>query len=156
MFFTTTQQLVNGDTDSTTDLYEYDFNNPSGHRIVQVSGGGLGDVTPGAGAEVQGVVRVSEDGSHVYFVASGVLTTLPNGLGQTASQGSRNVYAYDTATGETKFVATLLEGDKQLWGAESSGATLKLAQNRQRPWDTGLGRFHAGSGDSRRPLSGVR
>ena len=128
VFFTTTQQLVNGDTDSTTDLYEYDFNNPSGHRIVQVSGGGLGDVTPGAGAEVQGVVRVSEDGSHVYFVASGVLTTLPNGLGQTASQGSRNVYAYDTATGETKFVATLLEGDKELWGAESSGATLKLAQ----------------------------
>jgi hypothetical protein len=116
VFFTTTQQLVNGDTDSTTDLYEYDFNNPPGHRIVQVSGGGLGDVTPGAGAEVQGVVSISEDGSHVYFVASGVLTTLPNGLGQTASQGSHNLYAYDTNTGETKFVATLLESDKQLWG----------------------------------------
>jgi hypothetical protein len=115
VFFTTTQQLVNGDTDSTTDLYEYDFNNPPGHRIVQVSGGGLGDVTPGAGAEVQGVVSVSEDGSHVYFVASGVLTTLPNGLGQTASQGSHNLYTYDTDTGETKFVATLLESDSPLW-----------------------------------------
>jgi hypothetical protein len=134
VFFTTEQQLVNGDTDSTTDLYEYDFNNPSGHRIVQVSGGGLGDVSSGAGAEVQGVVRVSEDGSHVYFVAPGVLTTLPNGLGQTASQGSHNVYAYDTATGETKFVATLLESDKQLWGeaegncGTSGNCDFKLAQ----------------------------
>ena len=116
VFFTTKQQLVNGDTDSTTDLYEYDFNNPPGHRIVQVSGGGLGDVTPGAGAEVQGVVSVSEDGSHVYFVATGVLTTLPNGLGQTASPGSDSLYTYDTDTGETKFVATLLESDQQLWG----------------------------------------
>jgi hypothetical protein len=126
VFFTTTQQLVNGDTDSTNDLYEYDFHNPPGHRIVQVSGGGLGDVTPGAGAEVQGVVSVSEDGSHVYFVASGVLTTLPNGLGQTAIQGSHNLYTYDTDTGETKFVATLLESDKPLW--ELRGTEPRLAQ----------------------------
>jgi hypothetical protein len=122
VFFTTTQQLVNGDTDSTTDLYEYDFNNPPSHRITQVSGGGLGDVTPGAGAEVRGVVSISEDGSHAYFVAKGVLTTLPNAVGQTASLGSNNLYAYDTDTGETKFVATLLESDKMLWGeSESSG-----------------------------------
>ena len=126
VFFTTTQQLVNGDTDSTNDLYEYDFHNPPSHRITQVSGGGLGDVTPGAGAEVQGVVSVSEDGSHVYFVASGVLTTLPNGLGQTASQGSHNLYTYDTDTGETKFVATLLESDKPLW--EFSLTERRLAQ----------------------------
>jgi WD40-like Beta Propeller Repeat len=126
VFFTTTQQLVNGDTDSTTDLYEYDFNNPPSHRITQVSGGGLGDVTPGAGAEVQGVVSVSEDGSHVYFVAHGVLTTLPNGLGQTASAsaGSNNLYSYDTDTGETKFVATLLASDKMLWGESESGGPL--------------------------------
>jgi Tol biopolymer transport system component len=135
VFFTTEQQLVNGDTDSTTDLYEYDFNNPPGHRIVQVSGGGLGDVTPGAGAEVQGVVSISEDGSHVYFVAHGVLTTLPNGLGQTASQGSHNLYAYDTDTGETKFVATLLESDKQLWG-ETENVTIETTTTREQ---TGLG-----------------
>jgi hypothetical protein len=125
VLFTTTQQLVNGDTDSSTDLYEYDFNNPLGHRIVQVSAGGLGDVSPGAGAEVGGVVSISEDGSHVYFMAMGVLTTLPNGLGQTASQGSNNLYAYDTNTGETKFIATLLGSDKQLWGKTEliSGST---------------------------------
>jgi hypothetical protein len=125
VFFTTTQQLVNGDTDSSPDLYEYDFNNPPGHRIVQVSAGGLGDVSPGAGAEVGGVASISEDGSHVYFMAMGVLTTLPNGLGQTASQGSHNLYAYDTNTGETKFIATLLGSDKQLWGEQEliSGST---------------------------------
>lgn len=134
VFFTTKQQLVNGDTDSTTDLYEYDFNNPPGHRIIQVSGGGLGDVTPGAGAEVQGVVSVSENGSHAYFVATGVLTTLPNGLGQTASPGLDNLYTYDSDTGETKFVATLLQSDQQLWGVSepvkgtSGGVDSMLAQ----------------------------
>ncbi len=140
VFFTTTQQLVNGDTDSTTDLYEYDFNNPPGDRIGQVSGGGLGDVTPGAGAEVQGVVSISEDGSHVYFVAKGVLTTLPNGLGQTASQGSHNLYAYDTITGETKFVATILESDKQLWG-ETAPNSVKTEADFQQAQTTPDGRY---------------
>jgi hypothetical protein len=117
VFFTTTQPLVNKDTDATTDLYEYDFNRQPAERLIQVSGGGQGDVTPGIGAEVDGVVRVSEDGSRVYFVASGVLTSLPNGLGQTASQGARNLYGYDTESRETSFVATLTTRDSQLWGA---------------------------------------
>jgi hypothetical protein len=118
VFFTTDQQLLDSGTGEENALYEYDFNNPPAQRIVKVSGGGLGDVTPGANAGIAGVVSVSEDGSHVYFVAGGVLTTLPNGLGQTASAspGSDNLYTYDTDTGETKFVATLLEEDKQLWG----------------------------------------
>jgi Tol biopolymer transport system component len=136
VFFTTSQQLLNSDTDSGNDLYEYNFNNPPAHRIVQVSGGGLGDVTPGTGAGVQGVVSISEGGSHVYFVASGVLTTLPNGLGQTASneEGAHNLYAYDSDTGETKFVADLLEKDQQLWGVAetvpgaSSKSNIRLAQ----------------------------
>ena len=115
VFFTTKQQLVNGDTDSSTDLYEYDFDNSPGRRIVQVSAGGLGDLTPGAGAGVGGVVSISEDGSHVYFEAGGVLTSLPNGLGQTAKAGSPNLYAYDTDTGETKFVATLSTADPELY-----------------------------------------
>ncbi len=114
--FTTRQQLLNSDTDDENDLYEYDFHNPGGHELTQVSGGGLGDVTPGADAQVQGVVDISEDGSHVYFVARGVLTTLPNALGQTASPAADNLYSYDTDTGETKFVAILQESDNQLWG----------------------------------------
>lgn len=114
VFFLTSQQLVNGDTDEGQDLYEYDFNNPPGKKLVQVSGGGLGDLTPGTGAEVGGVVRGSKDGSHIYFTAEGVLTTLPNGLGQAAAQGAANLYGYDTDTGETKFVAELSSGDGAL------------------------------------------
>ena len=106
-FFLTAQQLVNGDTDTTMDLYEYDFANPSGKNIVQLSAGGSGDATPGNGAEVEGVVRTSSDGSRVYFVAKGVLTTVPNGVGQVALQGADNLYAVDTLTDETKFVGDL-------------------------------------------------
>jgi hypothetical protein len=110
-FFLTAQQLTNADTDRTLDLYEYDFDNPLGRNIVQVSGGGAGDPTPGAGANVQGVVRTSSDGSHVYFVAQGVLTTIPNALGQLAQEGVDNLYAWERNAahpeGQTRFVAEL-------------------------------------------------
>jgi hypothetical protein len=110
-FFLTAQQLTNADTDHTPDLYEYDFDNPPGKNIIQVSGGGAGDPTPGAGANVQGVVRTSSDGSHVYFVAQGVLTTIPNALGQLAQEGADNLYEWERNTahpvGQTRFVADL-------------------------------------------------
>jgi hypothetical protein len=110
-FFLTTQQLTNADTDNTLDLYEYDFDNPTGKNIIQVSGGGAGDPTPGAGANVQGVVRTSSDGSHAYFVAQSVLTTIPNALGQLAQTGADNLYAWERNTahpeGRTRFVAGL-------------------------------------------------
>ncbi|MBS1675990.1 MAG: fibronectin type III domain-containing protein [Actinobacteria bacterium] len=121
VFFVTAQQLVNQDTDTGTncsasvtagcDLYEYDFEEPSGSRIVQVSGGGSGDLTPGVGAEVQGVTQVSQDGSHVYFLAKGVLTTVPNAAGQVPSTGASNLYVYERDAafplGRTRFIATV-------------------------------------------------
>ena len=58
VFFTTTQQLTSSDTDTTRDLYEYDFDAPTGERLTQISAGGTGDATPGAGAEVQGVAHL--------------------------------------------------------------------------------------------------
>ena len=118
-FFITKQPLVNGDEGGTgtgMDLYEYDFNNPAGKNLVQLSAGGAGDLTLGSGAEVQGVVRISSDGSHIYFVAKGVLTTVPNGVGEVAQAGADNLYAVDTNTDETKFVAELCSN------ASSSGA----------------------------------
>ena len=120
VFFTTARPMLNSDTDSTADLYEYNFDSLSGHRVSQISYGGGGDATPGSGAHVGGVLAVSEDGSHIYFVATGVLTTLPNGRGQTASQGGDNVYAYDTNTAETRFVATLTNKDAVLWAADET------------------------------------
>lgn len=107
VFFLTDQPLLHGDGDHTTDIYEYDFNAPAHEKIIQVSGGGSGDATPGSGAQVQGVVRVSEDGSHVYFVAKGVLAG-ENAEGHLPEQAADNLYVFDTATGRTTFVATLL------------------------------------------------
>jgi hypothetical protein len=52
VFFTSPEPLVPGDTDSTSDLYEYNFSRPAGHQYVQISAGGLGDPAPGTGAEV--------------------------------------------------------------------------------------------------------
>jgi hypothetical protein len=121
VFFTTEQQLLNSDSDTTTDLYEYDFNRPSAARIVQLSGGGAGDLTPGVGAGVQGVVRTSPDGSRVYFVATGVLTTIPNGNGQVAQTGEDNMYVVDTSSGGVKFIADLCSA------AEQSGTQADLS-----------------------------
>jgi hypothetical protein len=109
VFFTTTQQLAPTDTDSTSDLYEYDFDSPAGHHYIQVSAGGLGDPSPGSGADVEshGVVGISSDGSHVYFSSSAVLTTSPNGNGEhavTGQGGHGGTYGYDTETGQTQFV----------------------------------------------------
>jgi hypothetical protein len=111
VFFTTEQQLLNSDTDTTTDLYEYDFKKPAGENLTQISGGG------GPGANVLGVVRTSSDGTHVYFVAQGVLTTEANGNEEKAMAGESNLYGYDTETGKTKFVATLTKAPiNPLWG----------------------------------------
>lgn len=126
VFFLTSQPLVRGDHDETTDLYEYDFNAPEGERIVQVSAGGLGDATSGEGAQVQGVARVSEDGSHVYFVAKGMLTTATNPVGKAPVAGEDNLYMYERDAryplGHLAFVGTLspADGARRFWSREDS------------------------------------
>jgi hypothetical protein len=102
VFFTTTQQLLNKD--ATLNLYEYDFNRPPGEKLVLLSAAPKPE-TEGAG--VRGVLRTSSDGSHVYFVAVGVLTSVANGNGEKATSGKSNLYGYDTDTGEIKFVAAI-------------------------------------------------
>lgn len=103
------------------DLYLYETT-PGGHRIVQVSAGGVGDPTPGEGANVlKGVTAISGDGSHAYFVAQGVLTTDPNPEGAIAEPGKPNLYAYNVGTATTSFIGTLSQADSRiLYGAEMS------------------------------------
>jgi hypothetical protein len=84
-------------------LYEYDFNRPSGHKLAAVS---IGD-SSGRGPQVHDFVQVSEDGSHIYFVAGGVLTGEPNGLGQLPTPRGANLYGYDATSGTTKFIGTV-------------------------------------------------
>jgi hypothetical protein len=87
VFFLTEQELLPGG--AGVGLYEYDFDTPSGVHVIRVSAG------PGA-SEVQGVARVSEDGSHVYFVAKGVLTATGTG---TLTEDSPVVEEVATETG---------------------------------------------------------
>ncbi len=125
VFFSTSQPLVDADTDNGTDLYAADLHEGKLTRLVQVSRGGEGDPTPGAGADVLGVARVSEDGSHVYFVAQGVLTGM-NVEGKAPVGGEANLYvtAVECPAGEatcpsptehTSFIATLSGADGEDW-----------------------------------------
>jgi hypothetical protein len=135
-FFLTRQSLLNGDENGEgtgRDLYEADISNGAIARVVQVSRGGPGDLTPGSGADVLGVARVSEDGSHVYFVANGALTGA-NEEGKTpapAAAGKPNLYvsSWECAGGEatcptpvehTSFIATLSDADSADWSSQDS------------------------------------
>jgi hypothetical protein len=115
VFFITSQPLVDQDTDSTADLYMEELG-PSGvTRLVDISAGAAGDPTPGSGALIQGVSRVSQDGSMVYFVAKGLLTAAPNANGESAEAGADNLYGYDVATNVTSFVVRLSTKDTKDW-----------------------------------------
>jgi hypothetical protein len=133
-FFTSTQQLTDGASEDShsgdnahepgcrvtvgvngCNLYQYDFGNPVGHRLVDASGG---DVS-GGGPRVQGVMALSPDGTHVYFVAKGVLTTTPNDQGQSAKDGAMNLYLFERdgahPAGRTVFIAALAASDSGEW-----------------------------------------
>ncbi len=102
VFFLTEQALLEGAT--TMNLYEYDFHNPDKKQVVRVS---VGSSAP----EVQGVARVSQDGSHMYFVAKGVLTQGANAQGREPVAGANNLYLFERDAaypgGRTVFIATL-------------------------------------------------
>jgi hypothetical protein len=112
VFFTTEQQLLPGAAGE--NLYEYDFDAPTGQRVMLLSSGA-------ADAEVQGVARISEDGSHVYFIAKGVLTAMANQSGDQAVAGADNLYVYERdpqfPAGRVAFVATLAGADTGDWAS---------------------------------------
>jgi hypothetical protein len=130
VFFTSTQQLLDGASEDpeasdnaakegcarTTgaggcNLYEYDFNAADGDNLRLVAGG----------AEVLGVARIAEDGSRVYFVAKGELTSVGNEFGVVPVKGQPNLYVYDAEEAERDpgykpvFIATLNHNDQQDW-----------------------------------------
>ncbi len=131
VFFTSTQQLtdsasedahpgdsaVSGCLDTVgaggCNLYESECpghcENAAERRLLDVSGGD----SSGLGPEVQGVVAISSDGSHVYFVAKGVLTANANQAGAKPLEGADNLYVY--AGGQAAFIATLPASDEKNW-----------------------------------------
>ncbi len=90
----------------------------SGHNLVDVSAGD----SSGEGPEVKGVMAVSADGSHVYFIAGGVLTGA-NKEGHSPVEGAANLYVWERdpalpTGGHSTFIATLPGGEpeNQEWG----------------------------------------
>ena len=144
VFFTTTRQLADSDLDAGIpglgcgtffgspgcDLYMYDTDRPVGDRLVQVSAGEADSPTPGDGSGVlDGIAAISADGSHVYFVAQGILTNEANSRGQTAAAFQNNLYSfvYDDAhpDGQIKFIgaaAAFQDGGFSggLWGSKGT------------------------------------
>jgi hypothetical protein len=114
VFFTSPEELTNnattGSADQGNDLYEYDL-----------ATGVLTDLTPDHsdpdGAEVQGVVGASSDGSYVYFVANGVLApeatagTCKGESRKIAESGVCNLYVWHE--GVITFIAQLNAGNTQ-------------------------------------------
>jgi DNA-binding beta-propeller fold protein YncE len=141
VFFTSTQQLMDSASEDNTsgdsaslvrgsgchatvgvngcNLYEYDFAAPAGHNLVAVSAGDSSD----GGPRVQGVAALSSDGSHVYFVARGVLTGAGNSAGRTAVDRGENLYVYERdarfPSGHVAFVATLSDAHFNAPGSDS-------------------------------------
>lgn len=113
VLFTSPEELTNdattGSADQGNDLYAYD-----------VQTGTLRDLTPDTndpnGAEVQGVLGASSDGSYVYFVANGVLAngaSAGNCTGIAISRGSSgtcNLYLWHDGT--IAFIAQLSPTDR--------------------------------------------
>jgi hypothetical protein len=130
VFFTTMQQLLHGATGEGPYLYEYDFEAPEKKKVTLVSAGDA------KGARVQGVARVSEDGSHIYFVGQGVLTSKEtNAYGEEAKEGAENLYVFTQECPgggascpepqqRLSFVARLSRADREDW----AGSDLRPVQ----------------------------
>lgn len=157
VYFTTTQQLLDSDTDQTNDVYACDIPTtpqvPTGDTnacssLHQVSGAA-------SGARVGEVLRVSDDGSTAYFTAQGVLAGNEDALGEAALADDRNLYVWHTdaahPAGQTTFVAKLPEGDGTLAQTTPDGRYLALQTRGQLlPTDTDnaydIYRYDAGTG----------
>jgi hypothetical protein len=120
VFFTSEQPLAGG-TDSTNNLFECRLPGDSGAALARVApvdpcpdlvGVSVAVPGSGAGAGVRSVVAVSEDGSHVYFSATGVLSG-ENAEHNSPTLGKENLYVWQEPTspsdpqGHTAFIATL-------------------------------------------------
>jgi hypothetical protein len=105
VFFTTTQALDGADpTAGDNELYGYNTNTLTRFRV---SAGNSGTET----GNVVGETAISNDGSHVFFIARSVLASNTNSQGASATADQPNFYDYDTTSGTTTFIATLADGD---------------------------------------------
>jgi hypothetical protein len=153
-FFTTTQPLVTGDTDTGNDLYVARIGHAgeSGSVCGPDTGGLAGaevtslvqvshDPHAGEAAGVQGVVAISPDGSRVYFVARGMLSEGANAEGHVAVKGGDNLYVDEPGAGKAPvFVADLCTGPEESGEVSDSECPSSVSRGASGESDTGLWR----------------
>lgn len=117
VYFTDSQQLTEDASSSGRDLYRCEIS-------AADPGAGCASLTDisaplpasGESADVQGrLSSLSQDGTAVYFVATGVLDPAPNGLGEEAVSGEPNLYLWQEGEG-VRFIARLSTEDDRDWG----------------------------------------
>ena len=134
-FFLDTQQLTDKATEGAgsaaaegcssggadCNLYLYDFAQPEGQRLIDVSASEAGGGSP----LVQEVVASAADGSHVYFVANGVLASraTPGNChfgSKEAEEDKCNLYVYERDArypeGHIAFIASVPGSDDSVLG----------------------------------------
>jgi hypothetical protein len=122
VFFTTEQELLPGA--KGRNLYEYRFGPgvPAGERVTRISAPDSSVATPSSPEVTSRVVQVSEDGSHLYFVAHGVLSEAANSVGSRAQAGADNLYVFQQDAqypeGHMAFIADLCSGPELSGGVQ--------------------------------------
>jgi hypothetical protein len=115
VFFTAPAGLTSEGSSEGRDLYEYDLEkSPSQHPLKDLT------VDRAGSPEVRGVIGVSDDGTHVYFVAQGQLV---EGEGKTLAQNrSDGTYSvYGESGGVLSYAGTMAERDLRAAIPEYSG-----------------------------------
>ncbi len=119
VFFTTAQQLVDGDTDQGNDIYACDIPPgdpvPTAEKANPCSAFSQISVAESGAAEVENVLSTSDNGSTVLLTAKGVLAANEDALDEKALAGDNNLYIWrqDSAhpAGRTTFVARFDSND---------------------------------------------
>jgi hypothetical protein len=100
VFFTSNEGLDGAP--STTELYE--FNTTTAQIGLAPA---MSAIPIGGGKGVRGETAISNDAATVYYVSLSAVAANTNSAGQKAVPGEPNLYAYDTQSGQTTFIATL-------------------------------------------------
>jgi hypothetical protein len=144
VLFITTNSLVDADTDSSRDLYLYDFTKPPGERLTLVSedhdpSGPQGAEVASGGVEhplCGGFIGASEDLKRIYFAANNQIVA-----GEPDDPGPK-IFLWDD-TGEAphvSYVGAVGSADSLIWSAPSVYA--RAGSARQARWSAD-GRFLA-------------
>jgi len=115
--FSDTRQLTKDASPEGRDLYRCSLP-PQGEPLAcELTNLTAPRANPGESAGVLGLVPgMSEDGTRLYFVATGVLDSEPNQAGDEAVPGEPNLYLWRQSKG-VRYLATLSQADQSAWGA---------------------------------------